>query len=1187
MISNIDAQASIAGSRFQWKSLQVRVTILMLAIFVISIWVFALYASRLLHKDLELMVSEQQFSIVSIMVANASKELELRLRSIEDIASRISPAMMRHSPTLQAFITDNSLLHNMFNGGLFITRSDGTTIADYPITAGRIGTVHGNRGNWMNEALKGKSSIGKPIIGHKTQVPLFAVTAPILGTKREVIGVLAGVVDLSKPNFLDLVTNNRYGRTGGYVLIAPQYKLIVTATDKSRIMQPTPVPGDNPLFERFVQGFEGSGVVIDSNGLEVLASAKRIPVVNWILVAKIPTTEAFTPIHSLMFYVLLAAILMTLLIGSLTWWVLKKQLAPIWTTIKRLTFLSESDQPLQSLSITRQDEIGELIGGFNRLLETKRRVDREQTIIAEIGRVVGSTLNIKDVYEQFSSITRKLIPFDALSVNLIDIPNNLFRIAYYSGNPVPSLTVGSNIPIEGSMTGYVIQKQEASIFKASNIAEMARLYPDVTQNLSIQAGFHSNMMIPLFSNNAIIGILHFRAQKDNAYSDQDLRVAEKIGMQIAGAIANSMLFEDLSRTGKSFRESEERYQSLFEQAGDGIFIIDANANILSVNNSFADMHGFTIDEILCMGLDGLDVEGSAPSADRIRQIMSGETLSFEVEHYHKDGHTFPLSVTANLVSSGKDRMIIAIHHDLTERKRAAEKLTENQARLDLALHSVNMGVWRWDIIENKRYFDDQCCDLLGINPTTFTGKAEEFFEVVHPDDRTMLNMAITQTLKENSLYQAEYRLIRPDGSIHYIAAHGRLVRDDKEQPLRINGVMWDITDYKHADEERAKLQDQLLQSQKIESIGRLAGGVAHDFNNMLGLILGHAELALEQADPTHPLHNDLKEIQKAANRSADLTRQLLAFARQQTASRKVLDLNETIADMLKMLQRLIGEDIDLKWQSEANLWSVKMDPTQIDQILANLCINARDAISDTGKITIEAGNITLNEVYCTDHEGSAPGEYVMLIVSDNGCGMDKETIEKIFEPFFTTKGVGKGTGLGLATVFGIVKQNNGFIDVYSEPGQGTAFTIYLPRYMGQIEQAEPEVKQVPAKRGEETILLVEDEPDILNLTTMLLERQGYTVLAANTPGKAIILAGEHVGEIHLLMTDVVMPEMNGRDLAKTLLDLYPHLKRLFTSGYTADVIAQHGVLDEGVHFIQKPFSIKSLAAKVREVLDEQ
>ena len=396
----------------------------------------------------------------------------------------------------------------------------------------------------------------------------------------------------------------------------------------------------------------------------------------------------------------------------------------------------------------------------------------------------------------------------------------------------------------------------------------------------------------------------------------------------------------------------------------------------------------------------------------------------------------------------------------------------------------------------------------------------------------------------------------------------------------------DITEYKQFEAEREKMQDQLIQAQKLESIGRLAGGVAHDFNNMLGVILGYSEMVLEQIDATQPVYPAMQGIHQAAQRSAELTSQLLAFARKQTVMPKVLDLNVTVEGMLKMLRRLIGEDISLAWMPGKELGLVKIDPSQIDQILANLCVNARDAIGDTGKVTLETGNITFDADYCASHAGVLPGEYVMLAVSDNGCGMDAETLSLVFEPFFTTKEMGKGTGLGLATIHGIVKQNNGFINCYSEPGQGTSFKIYLPRYIAATSQAPSAKVAQPAATGLETILLVEDEPSILSMSAAMLNRLGYTVLAANTPAEALQLAQDHAGGIDLLMTDVVMPEMNGRDLAKKLLTLYPDLKCLFMSGYTANVIAHHGVLDEGVHFLQKPFLKKNLAAKLRETLDD-
>jgi PAS domain S-box-containing protein len=422
---------------------------------------------------------------------------------------------------------------------------------------------------------------------------------------------------------------------------------------------------------------------------------------------------------------------------------------------------------------------------------------------------------------------------------------------------------------------------------------------------------------------------------------------------------------------------------------------------------------------------------------------------------------------------------------------------------------------------------------------------------------------------------------------YLIVALGQNRKVDDEERNLIKEMAGDLAyglSSLQSESKRKSLESQLIQAQKMESVGRLAGGVAHDFNNMLSIIIGYTELSMESVDPSNPLHSDLSEILTAARHSSDITKQLLAFARKQIIAPRVIDLNDVVKIMLNMLQRLIGEDIDLVWRPASKLWPIKIDPSQVDQALANLCINARDAITGVGKIIIETGNISLDETYSADHPGFVPGDYVMLAVSDNGSGMDKETQSHLFEPFFTTKEKGKGTGLGLATVYGIVKQNKGFVYVYSEPGKGATFRIYLPKHVASGKKMQKRVELQPETHGTETVLLVEDEPSIIGMTKTILERLGYTVLAADKPGEAIRISRERAGKIHLMITDVVMPEMNGKELSAKLHKMQPNMKVLFMSGYTADAIAHRGVLDEGINFIQKPFSKKDLAAKVRETL---
>jgi len=518
---------------------------------------------------------------------------------------------------------------------------------------------------------------------------------------------------------------------------------------------------------------------------------------------------------------------------------------------------------------------------------------------------------------------------------------------------------------------------------------------------------------------------------------------------------------------------------------------------------------------------------------------------------------------------------VGISPDLTERKRAEEALRDSERHVHTVVSAAPVILWEVDETGKIVFSEGRALASLGLSPGQRVGSS--VFEI-YKDNQDAL--AYIRRGLAGEEFSAEVAVGRSHWRNHYSP-----LRDARGDVMGLVATSVDVTERKWAEEEKAKLQEQLLHAQKMESVGRLAGGVAHDFNNMLGVILGHVELALEDAG-SDEVRSGLIEVQKAAQRSAELTRQLLAFARKQLMSPKVLDLNETVTALCTMLRRLVGENIQLEWKSTPDLWSIKADSAQIDQILANLCVNARDAIVTTGKIVIEVENCAFDKDYCATHAGHFPGQYVLLAVHDDGSGMDNETLAHIFEPFFTTKGIGKGTGLGLATVYGIVHQNGGFIAVSSEVDKGTTFRIYLPRH---VDGPAPAVVLSNAGKaglsGDETILLVEDELALLGLGKTILERLGYTVLAASTPKEAIRLVSGHSTAIHLLLTDVIMPEMTGVDLAKRLLPVIPGLNCLFMSGYTANVIAHHGVLDDRVNFIPKPFSAQELALKVRAVLD--
>jgi two-component system, cell cycle sensor histidine kinase and response regulator CckA len=662
-------------------------------------------------------------------------------------------------------------------------------------------------------------------------------------------------------------------------------------------------------------------------------------------------------------------------------------------------------------------------------------------------------------------------------------------------------------------------------------------------------------------------------------------------------------------------QSEAFLRSILENIPDMIFMKDAaSLRFVTFNRAGEELLGYSRDELL--GKNDYDLfpkEEAHFFTEKDREVLRlGQLVEIPEEKIHTRRRGERILHTKKIPlfdREGTPQYLLGISEDITEKKKSYEALQEGNRKLLLS-QKATLEILKDLKAENQArktkeaelqrvimaieqagevvVITDAGGTIQYVNPAfeTVTGYIRE--EAVGQNPRILKSgrqgeafyRELWETISSGRSWEGRMVNKRKDGTLYTEDANISPVRDASGRIVNYVAVKRDIT-------EHLRLADQFEQAQKMESVGRLAGGVAHDFNNMLGIILGYAEIALYEADRGTPLHENLTEIRKAAHRSTDLTRQLLAFARKQTIDPRVLNLNATVEGMFNMLRRLIGEHIDLAWLPGADLWPVKMDPAQIDQILANLCVNARDAIADVGKVTIETENVSLDEAYCAGHAGFVPGEYVMLAVSDNGCGMDDETMRNLFEPFFTTKGVGKGTGLGLSTVYGIVKQNDGFINVTSEPGRGTTFKITIPRHAGSIVEASAaSAAELPQGHGE-TLLLVEDEPALLNMGKEMLEKLGYTVLSAGAPRDAMRLADEHAGEIHLLMTDVVMPEMNGRDLAERLLANNPGMKCLFMSGYTADVIARHGALDEGVHFIQKPFSMGDLAVKVRGMMNDE
>jgi PAS domain S-box-containing protein len=703
--------------------------------------------------------------------------------------------------------------------------------------------------------------------------------------------------------------------------------------------------------------------------------------------------------------------------------------------------------------VTEREKMEEAL---RRSEEAANRLARENAIIAEISRIISSTLNIEEVYERFGEEVRKLIPFERIAINLIDPKNYTLAISYVLGSQAFHRQLGDVFPLAGTAAEQIIKTRSSLFIQVKNRDEIAAGYPGLLPILD--AGYQSIIMVPLISKNEVIGVFNIQSKKADAYDEIDLKLIERVSMQISGAIANAQLFAERRRALEQFMRSEERYRNLVEHSPDMILL------------------------------------------------------------YKKE-----------------------------------ELVYVNPAALRI------LGAARTE-------------DLIG----------KSVFEIMHSDYRKVAKNCFERAEEGKEGPLLEGKFIRLDGMSVDVELMASTIFYQEEPMVQI--VARDITERKRAAEQMAGLQMQLFQSQKMEAIGQLAGGFAHDFNNSLTLIKTCSQLTLLELKESDPLREKIEIINDAADHSANLSRHLLAFSRRQVMESNVLDLNNLIKDLDRMLHRVIGEDIDLSYVYAQNLGRVKADPVQIQQVILNLVINARDAMPKGGKLIIETSEIELDENYVHAHVKMTPGRYVLLMVNDTGTGMTPEVRERIFEPFFTTKPRGKGTGLGLSTAYGIVKQSGGYIWAYSDPGVGSTFKIYLPRVEEPVDEEKGKALARELLCRGETLLVVEDEKYVRLLLGKALRKKGYNILEASNGGEALLICEEHKDPIHLLLSDVIMPRMSGPDLAQRLRLLHPVLKVLYMSGYAHDAITHHGILEKGINFIQKPFPIEKLTEKVHKVL---
>jgi PAS domain S-box-containing protein len=678
---------------------------------------------------------------------------------------------------------------------------------------------------------------------------------------------------------------------------------------------------------------------------------------------------------------------------------------------------------------------------------------------------------------------------------------------------------------------------------------------------------------------------HLRGRCPVVRSDGTRRVVEYSSVSNVAPGLDLSVMRDVTERHlalEALRASEERYRRIVEGISEGVWMYDARGVTTFMNTRMAEMLGYESHEAVGVPMYTLlDPREHAEATARMARRLQGISERGDFRFRRKDGTGFLGAVQANalLDAEGRFEAGLVLVTDVSAERRSGEE----RARLAAIVESSEDAIIGADVDGRVTSWNLGAERLYQYRAEEMTG--ESILRLTPPDLFEEERLILARAARGESVGQYETFRLRKDGSKIDVAVTLSPVRDARGAVMGVSKIVRDLTSRRAAEAAHRHTEEQLRQAQKMEAIGRLAGGVAHDFNNLLLVILSFSELAMIDLRRGDPMRADLEEVQTAARRAAELTQQLLAFSRQQVLQPRVIDLNHSLVGMQRMLGRLLGEDVELSLSPSSDLGLVLADPGQIEQVIMNLAVNARDAMPSGGKLTLETRNVELDVDYASTHAGAVAGSYVLLAMTDTGTGMDQATIARIFEPFFTTKDKSKGTGLGLSTVLGIVQQSGGHVAVYSEPGRGTTFKVYLRRTDRPIDAAVGSDPPQVLRRGTETILLVEDDPQVKAVACAILRRSGYRVLDAANGGEALLIAGDPSTKIHLMMTDVVMPRMSGRELAEKLAPQRPEMRVLFTSGYTDDAIVHHGVLEAGVAFLHKPFTPDSLLRKVREILD--
>lgn len=827
------------------------------------------------------------------------------------------------------------------------------------------------------------------------------------------------------------------------------------------------------------------------------------------------------------------------------------------------------------------DRLKYLEGHSLKMLEALESVAESGGFRQSAGSFSGPEAVLRDTAQR----VMQLAPFQAVAVWRVNEHTSDFELGWCEPKPKQEFMAGEFEQLTKEGIIALALHAERPVMAAGSAPELRHVVQVLTTSSRVR------------------GLLVANVEGYDGLPDGTLRIVNILGQSAAASLEglelyrllrekNTVLEEEIAAR-RTIQARQELLSQAFHNSLEGMLVMDSSGRVVEANPPVLAMSGRFANQVVGLPVHRLLARIGARRffKEIVAALDALGRFKGEIVCRDKDNKEYHIWLSVNAVydSRGDLANYVAVLHTIAGRRELETALVQAESKYKEIFEHSPVAIFRTTMDGRLLDVNPAYADMLGYASPgdiirSVTNIGTQLYSA--PSER---DQYIKTLLEQGAVKDYEVQLRRKDGTFILASMNTRAMRDSNGEIVSLNGFMRDITAIRKAEQEQEHLHKQLHQAQKLQSVGRLAGGVAHDFNNMLGVIIGQTQLALLKINAEDPLRRRLLEIEKAAQRSADLVRQLLAFARQQTVIPRHVDLNEIITAMFKMLQRLVGENIEMLWQPEEHLWPVKIDPSQVDQILINLVVNAQDAIADAGQITISTDNILLTPGIQETQGDIAPGQYVLLKVADTGCGMDRDTLDQIFEPFFTTKEVGQGTGLGLATVYGIVKQNSGFIRVESKPEQGAAFNVFFPRLLTESgrrsnnDRTEPPVATHGASAR---VLLVEDEQSLLDFTQESLIELGYeVVLSTKSPWKALRWAKDHPKTIDLLVSDVVMPEMNGRDLAQSIRLVQPAMQCLFISGYTQNVISRHGVLDEGLHFLQKPYTLRQLALKIQQVLE--